>query len=261
MSTQENITRVQQFVAELNQGNLESVRQYIAADFYAYSPAADEPSATEVYYDLISDLKAALPDLSVAVHDLSAEGDLLKGQITLSGRHDGALWGAPASGNSVDWTVDVALRPIEGGFAIRLENLAIPEILGVLRQIDLVPPPDEMDKPYKYPVSVPDILLKVVFTGQVADKPCPHLDDTKVIEPAVDVCEDCVAQGDIWPALRMCLYCGYVGCCDTSTNKHMKQHYEQTGHPIFRSIRLDEGWIWCYECNAFFTKRTLEKYR
>ena len=58
MPTQEDITRVQEFVAELNQGNLESVRQYIASDFYAYSPAADEPNATEVYYDLISDLKA-----------------------------------------------------------------------------------------------------------------------------------------------------------------------------------------------------------
>jgi predicted ester cyclase len=261
MPSQESIARVQGFVAELNQGNLESIRDYIAADFFAYSPAADEPNATEVYYDLMSDLKAAFPDLSVAVQDLSADGDLLKGQLTLSGTRDGALWNAPASGKSITWTTDVALRPINGGFAIRLENLAVPEILGVLRQIDLVPPPDQMDKPPKYPVTIPEILLKVVFIGQVADKPCPHLSDIKVIDPAVDVCEDCVALGDIWPALRMCLTCGYVGCCDTSVNKHMKQHYEQTGHPLFRSIRMDEGWIWCYECNAFFTKRTLEKYR
>jgi len=261
MSTQENITRVQEFVAELNQGNLESVRQYIAGDFFAYSPTADEPDATQVYFDLASDLMAAFPDLRVEVQDLRAEDDLLKGQLTLSGRHDGALWGAPPSGNLVTWTVDVALRAINGGFAIKLENLSMPEILGVLRQIDLVPPPDQMDKPPKYPVSIPDILLKVVFVGQVADKPCSHLADIKVTEPAVDVCEDCVAQGDIWPALRMCLICGYVGCCDTSKNKHMKQHYERTGHPIFRSIRMDEGWIWCYADNAFFTKRTLEQYR
>jgi len=261
MSNQDDITRVQQFVAELNQGNLESVRGYIAADFFAHSPAADEPNATEVYYDLASDLKAAFPDLSVAVQDLKAEDDLLKGQLSLSGKQDGALWGVPPSGIPVTWTVDVALRPINGRFAIKLENLSVPEILGVLRQIDLVPPPDQMDKPPKYPVTIPEILLKVVFTGQVADKACNHLADIKVTEPAVDVCEDCVAQGDIWPALRMCLICGYVGCCDTSKHKHMKRHYEQTGHPLFRSIRMDEGWIWCYEDNAFFTKRTLENYR
>ncbi len=59
----------------------------------------------------------------------------------------------------------------------------------------------------------------------------------------------------------MCLICGFVGCCDTAKNKHMKQHYETSGHPIFRSIRLAEGWIWCYADNAFFEARTLEHYR
>jgi predicted ester cyclase len=261
MSNQEQISRAQQFVAELNQGNLESIRQFIAADFFAHSPTADEPNATDVYYDLLSDLKAAFPDLSLTLENVRAEEDLLKGRLTLSGSQDGALWGVPALGTSVTWAVDVALRPINGQFAVKLENLAPPDILGVLRQMELVPPPEDMDKPPKYPVTVPDILLKVVFTGQVADKPCSHLGDIQVTEPTVDVCQECVALGDIWPALRMCLICGYVGCCDTAKHKHMKAHYEQTGHTIFRSIRMDEGWIWCYECNAFFTKQTLEKYR
>lgn len=261
MTTEEGVTRLEQFVAGLNQGRLESVRQYIAADFFAYSPADDEPNATEVFYDLAADLMAAFPDLNLALEGLSAGGGLLRGRLTLSGRHGGALWGAPATGNAVAWTVEVAVRPIEDRFALSLENVALPEILGVLRQIDLVPPPDKMDQPPKHPVSIPEILLKVVFTGQVADKPCRHLAGIKVVEPAVDVCQECVALGDIWPALRMCLICGYVGCCDTSKNKHMQRHYERTGHPIFRSIRMAEGWIWCYEDNAFFTTRTLDKYR
>ena len=261
MSVQENTTRVQEFISELNQGNLESVRRHIARDFFAYSPTADELNASEVYYDLIADVKSAFPDLNLALQDLRAEDDLLRGQLALIGTHSGALWGVPATGNSVNWVADVALRPINGQFAVKLENLAVPEILGVLRQVELVPPPDQMDKPPKHPVVIPEILLKVVFTGQVADKPCSHLDDIQVTEPAVDVCQECAVQGDVWPALRMCLICSYVGCCDTSKHKHMKRHYEQTGHPIFRSIRMDEGWIWCYEDNAFFTKRTLEKYR
>jgi hypothetical protein len=41
----------------------------------------------------------------------------------------------------------------------------------------------------------------------------------------------------------------------------MKKHYEATGHPLMRSIRMDEGWMWCYADNAFFPKTTLEKYR
>jgi predicted ester cyclase len=250
--------RAQQFVTELNQGNLESIRQFVATDFFAHSPAADEPNATQVYYDLLSDLKAAFPNLSLALENVRAEDDLLKGRSTLSGSHDGALWGAPASDVSVTWAVDVALRPINGQFAVKLENLATPEILGVLRQIKVVPPPEDMDKPPKYPVSLPEILLKVLFTGQVADKPCSHVADIQVTEPTVDVCQECVALGDEWPALRMCLICGYVGCCDMAKNKHMKAHYEQTGHPVFRSIHMNEGWIWCYPDNAFYSQRILD---
>jgi predicted ester cyclase len=261
MSSQQNIDRVQQFVAELNRGNVESIRQYIAADFFTYSPPAHEPSATDIYYDLGSDLMTGFPDLKVTVEDLKADGDILKGSLTLSGTKTGDLWGVPPTGKSVSWTTAVSIRSVNGQLAVNLDGLVLPELLGVLRQIDLVNPPDEMDKPPKYPVVIPDFLLKVVFNGQVADKPCSHLADIKVTEPTVDVCEDCVAQGDIWPALRMCLICGYVGCCDTSKNKHMKQHYEKTGHPIFRSIRMDEGWIWCYADNVFFPKTTLEKYR
>jgi predicted ester cyclase len=241
MSNQEYMTRVQKFIFEVNQGNLESVREFIATDFFNYSPKADEPNATDVFYDLVTDLKTAFPDLSVGLKDLKAEGDLLKGRMRLRGTNDGALWGVPASGKAVDWEADVALRPINGRFAISLENLAMPEVLGLLRKVGLVPPPEDMDKPPKHPVVIPEILTKVVFTGQVADKPCSHLKDIKVVEPTVDVCQECVAKGDIWPALRMCLICGYVGCCDTSKNKHMKAHYEETDHPIFRSIRMDEG--------------------
>ena len=118
-----------------------------------------------------------------------------------------------------------------------------------------------MDQPPKYPVSPPEILLKVLFNGGVADKPCPHLAAIEVTEPTADVCDECVRLGDVWPALRLCLTCGYVGCCDTAKNTHARKHYEETGHPLIRSIRLDEAWIWCYPDAAFFTSRTLDKYR
>jgi uncharacterized UBP type Zn finger protein len=59
----------------------------------------------------------------------------------------------------------------------------------------------------------------------------------------------------------MCLSCGYVGCCDTSKNKHMKQHYERTGHPLFRSIRLKESWVWCYEDDVFLSGKILEQFK
>ena len=262
MSDQESINRVQAFVRELNQGNINSVQTYIADEFFAHVPVADEPTGVDVFGDMAHDLQGAFSDLSVNIDDLAVENGLMRGRLTLAGIHDGGIWGAPASGNAVSWTVDVVLRVTEDGrFAPALENVTVPELLGVLRQIDLVPPPDQMDRPMKHPVVIPEILLKVLFTGQIADKACSHLVQIQVTEPTTDVCEACVAKGDIWPALRMCLTCGYIGCCDTSINTHAKKHYEATGHPLFRSIRMSEGWIWCYEDNALFTTRVLNKYR
>ena len=59
--------------------------------------------------------------------------------------------------------------------------------------------------------------------------------------------------------LAQCLVCGYVGCCDTSKKEHMHQHVQETDHQLIRSIEPGEGWIWCYEDNAVFQKRTLER--
>jgi uncharacterized UBP type Zn finger protein len=41
--------------------------------------------------------------------------------------------------------------------------------------------------------------------------------------------------------------CGYVGCCDKSKNKHAREHFRQTGHPLTRPYK-ERGmdWVWCY---------------
>jgi uncharacterized UBP type Zn finger protein len=59
-------------------------------------------------------------------------------------------------------------------------------------------------------------------------------------------CEECLAMGDTWVHLRVCLECGHVGCCDSSKNKHATKHYHTTKHPIVQSIEPGEYWRWCY---------------
>ena len=59
-------------------------------------------------------------------------------------------------------------------------------------------------------------------------------------------CEECLASGDSWVHLRMCLACGHVGCCDSSKNKHATKHYHRSKHAVMRSIEPGERWIWCY---------------
>lgn len=59
-------------------------------------------------------------------------------------------------------------------------------------------------------------------------------------------CEECLAAGDTWVHLRLCLDCGHVGCCDSSPNKHASRHFEQEHHPVMRSFEPGEAWRWCF---------------
>ena len=77
---------------------------------------------------------------------------------------------------------------------------------------------------------------------------CTHLDSVTVTElPAsVDGCPDCLAAGEPWCHLRICLSCGNVGCCDDSPNRHATAHATSSGHPLIRSIQPGEDWSWCF---------------
>ena len=59
-------------------------------------------------------------------------------------------------------------------------------------------------------------------------------------------CQECLAMGDRWVHLRLCLECGHVGCCDSSKNKHATKHFHGTSHPLIRSVEPGEHWVWCY---------------
>jgi len=76
---------------------------------------------------------------------------------------------------------------------------------------------------------------------------CSHLDQIKDVEPRTpDGCEECLASGDSWVHLRLCLSCGHVGCCDSSPNRHASGHHARVHHPIVRSFEPGEDWRWCY---------------
>ncbi|MPY95903.1 MAG: hypothetical protein GEV08_23455 [Acidimicrobiia bacterium] len=75
---------------------------------------------------------------------------------------------------------------------------------------------------------------------------CTHLDQIADVTPSSSGCAACLAQGDTWVHLRMCLTCGNVGCCDSSKNRHASAHFREVGHPVMRSIEPGETWRWCY---------------
>ncbi len=82
------------------------------------------------------------------------------------------------------------------------------------------------------------------------DATCEHLSLAEVnqnIEPRkkADACEGCEIEGTTWVALRLCLTCGHVGCCDSSVGTHARKHYDEHKHPLIIALPSKQ-WKWCY---------------
>ncbi len=81
----------------------------------------------------------------------------------------------------------------------------------------------------------------------MTQRECNHRDEINDVTAKDEtVCEDCMLTGDSWVALRMCLTCGHVGCCDSSKNRHATKHFEETDHPIMKSVTPGNQFTWCY---------------
>ena len=76
---------------------------------------------------------------------------------------------------------------------------------------------------------------------------CAHVAGSVYVEPSWTTgCPPCSDHGERWIALWMCLSCGWVACSDDSPNRHARDHYEETDHPV--AVRLPRGTPprWCY---------------
>lgn len=76
---------------------------------------------------------------------------------------------------------------------------------------------------------------------------CAHIDTVRPVLPKSSGCTECLQRGSRdWMHLRLCTFCGFVGCCDDSPGRHARSHADTTGHPIARSAEPGEEWAWCY---------------
>lgn len=81
---------------------------------------------------------------------------------------------------------------------------------------------------------------------------CTHIAQLHPVEPRTpEGCEECLATGDSWVHLRLCMTCGHVGCCNDSNNKHATKHFIASHHPVIRSFEPGETWMFCYVDDLF----------
>ncbi|KQW46962.1 sodium:proton antiporter [Nocardioides sp. Root1257] len=76
---------------------------------------------------------------------------------------------------------------------------------------------------------------------------CPDLEHYQVTEAEqATYCQACLDEGTQWVALRRCLECGNVACCDSSPKQHATRHFHEEQHPVMQSAEPGEDWRWCY---------------
>lgn len=93
---------------------------------------------------------------------------------------------------------------------------------------------------------------KPLLTPEVRQGDCSHLRDAagQCADPqSHEGCQTCLATGASWVHLRLCVECGFVGCCDSSPGQHASSHFRHTGHPVMRSFEPGEEWRWCFVDN------------
>ena len=76
---------------------------------------------------------------------------------------------------------------------------------------------------------------------------CAELEQYPATETQSEpVCDVCLREGMRWVAMRQCLVCGNVACCDSSPGQHATAHFHETGHPVMESAEPGEDWRWCF---------------
>ena len=103
-----------------------------------------------------------------------------------------------------------------------------------------------------------DTLRRVAFQHSFSRRDCSHGEAVQDLTPIIRECASCVEGGSPWLALRMCLTCGSIGCCDSSAGQHARAHFDSTGHPIIRSIEPGEAWAWCYLDQAYLSPEVVD---
>ena len=85
-----------------------------------------------------------------------------------------------------------------------------------------------------------------------SDESCAHISAiTRIRQPKLAQCEECVKIGSGWVHLRTCQTCGATLCCDESPNRHATKHAHATGHPVIASAEPGERWLYCYSDDSF----------
>jgi hypothetical protein len=122
-----------------SQGNFGAVDELFAPSFFDHTaPLGTTVRGPAVLKLEITALRAAFPDLQLALEDMIEEGDTFAARQTLRGTHWGSFAGTPPTGRPVT-LLAISYGRLSNGRVI--ESWTVTDNLSLLQQLGVVPPP------------------------------------------------------------------------------------------------------------------------
>ena len=138
MSIAANKALVREFEAHINAHDLDAAIALLSPEFVDHTPGIGLPTGLEGVRAFFTMQFVGLPDNRRQSADLIAEGDRVVHRLNGEGTHLGMLLGMPPTGRRITWSCIDIWRIEDGRLA---EHWVEADMLGLMQQIGLVPPP------------------------------------------------------------------------------------------------------------------------
>lgn len=139
MSTRDNLDGVlHRLYEEVWNGDDPAIAyEFVHSDYYIHDRAiADEMRGPELYVALAEMTRSIFPDMEFTIHETINEGDLLALRWTMTGTHEGQLFGLEDTGIQVDLPA-IEVNRFDGG-KLR-ETWTQSDMLGLMEQVGALP--------------------------------------------------------------------------------------------------------------------------
>jgi predicted ester cyclase len=95
-------------------GHLEKLDQFLVPTYVNHDARPGAPVGPDGVRQIVTEFRAAFPDLSMTVHDQVAEWDMVCSRVTTRGTHHGPLFGTAPTGRPVTMTALTMVRIVDG---------------------------------------------------------------------------------------------------------------------------------------------------
>ncbi len=125
-------------------GDFEAFREFLAPEYVYYSPSnSSKPITSGEVIEQAKMIRAALPDITISLEEIIAEGDRVISRYIMRGTHQGEFAGIPATGNKIECS-GIMITRIENGKDV--EDRDDYDALGFMQQLGMELKPKEEKK-------------------------------------------------------------------------------------------------------------------